>query len=138
MNNNNNNIKNLTKLVSIENAINMYFESVKEHEQETLNIISEFNSELLSVMHKRNISTIDKVRPKHLMFLIANLASKYGDNSLPMFTWLTKDLFEMVTFLEIIEPENNPANILDIVFPNKPFIILSLYDFQASKFLSQQ
>ena len=130
MNNNNNNHTNLTKPVSIENAINMYFEYVKELEQEKISIVSAFNSELLRVTNKRNISTIDEIESNDLVVLVTNLGSKYGNDWIYFPKLLTQCMFDKFVESQIINAENNPAEFLDKVFPNNPITII--YDCQTA------
>ncbi len=91
-------------------------------------IYSIFEEELLGILQRRNIKTIDKIGSNHLAMLILNIAKKDKD-SIKIIRELCKDIYFMFEYFGFISHENNPALNLDDLFPDKPMEIICEFDF---------
>lgn len=84
-----------------------------------------FEKELFSILHKRNIYTIDKVQTKHLIMVILNIARKFGVEHIKLTKDLCVEIFRIAAILGYIPLQYSPAEILDQIFAKPTTWVLS-------------
>ena len=130
MKNINQNSVNYEKPILIKDAIHLIIHCLEMSQARIESrIFSAFEDELLLILHRRNILTINKVGANELVMLILNLAKKNGNEIIPISKALCQSIFKIAANMGIIDADKNPSTFLDVVFPNKPTVIIGDYDF---------
>lgn len=86
------------------------------YKKEHGSVYEAFENELLHVLHKRNIYTIEQVKTDHLIMVILNFMKKHGVEYAVVLKNLCIGIFRMAAELGFMPLECSPAEELDKIF----------------------
>ena len=110
-----------TQPIRIETLLEMIDETWGRPRYDPGSTFNVFFNEMLDVLHRRNIYTLDKIGTNHLAMTILNLVKRFGDdNNAVVFMIMCQYIFQLAVILGVMNEIENPAIGLDRLFPDKP------------------